>query len=242
MPPQLTYATTTPSTPPLLLTQPSLTGAVLIYGSLRTPTIDRFARVTHVSTMISVFACLCMSTSGFLVFTDRTQGNILNNFADNDTLINIARACFGANMFATLPLEAFVCREVMETYFWPGQDFNKRRHVIITSSLVGLSLFVSLITHDLGLILELAGGFSATALAYIFRTPTPPQSGRPCSTLLTPPLALRLTAAACFLKLSEAGTKSGQTRLAAYACCFFGVVVMVLSTVGSIKKAINKGP
>lgn len=67
--------------------------SLLIYGSLRTPTIDRFARVTHVSTMISVFACLCMSTSGFLVFTSKTQGNILNNFADDDTLINIARAC-----------------------------------------------------------------------------------------------------------------------------------------------------
>lgn len=39
-------------------------------------------------------------------------------------------------MFATLPLEAFVCREVMETYFWAGADFNMRRHVIITSLLV----------------------------------------------------------------------------------------------------------
>lgn len=34
-----------------------------------------------------------MSTSGFLVFTDRTQGNILNNFAEDDLLINVARAC-----------------------------------------------------------------------------------------------------------------------------------------------------
>jgi hypothetical protein len=32
-----------------------------------------------------------------------------------------------------------------------------------------LSHAVSLITCDLGLILELAGGFSATALAYLFR-------------------------------------------------------------------------
>ena len=49
---------------------------VLIYGSLRTPTIDRFARVTHVSTLLSVIACLCMSISGFLVFTDKTQANV----------------------------------------------------------------------------------------------------------------------------------------------------------------------
>lgn len=206
--------------------QPTLTVAIpqchhnslLIYGSLRTPTLDRFARVTHVSTTVSVIACLCMSTSGFLVFTDRTSGNVLNNFSEDDTLINIARACvcplvrlarrrrraptdaalprgpqFGANMFTTLPLEAFVCREVAETYFWPDErEFNKKRHVLITtalvlSALVGASLSlslprlgrarlttlerrtVSLITCDLGFILELAGGFSATALAYLFR-------------------------------------------------------------------------
>jgi sodium-coupled neutral amino acid transporter 11 len=35
-------------------------------------------------------------------------------------LINIARVCFGLNMFTTLPLECFVCREVgtsMSSFF-----------------------------------------------------------------------------------------------------------------------------
>ena len=76
--------------------------SLLIYGSLRTPTLDRFAQVTHVSTTLSVIACLCMSTSGFLVFTDKTQGNILNNFSTDDTLINIARACVS---FLSLPMK-----------------------------------------------------------------------------------------------------------------------------------------
>ena len=105
--------------------------SLLIYGSLRTPTLDRFATVTHVSTVVSLIACSIMAISGYVVFTDRTQGNILNNFSpvspppplchvfpidpnvpENDTLINIARLCFGLNMFTTLPLELFVCREV----------------------------------------------------------------------------------------------------------------------------------
>ncbi|GAA5839324.1 hypothetical protein JCM3766R1_004800 [Sporobolomyces carnicolor] len=191
--------------------------SLLIYGSLRTPTLDRFAKVTHVSTLLSVIACLCMSTSGFLVFTDRTQGNILNNFAEDDWLINVARACFGCNMFATLPLEAFVCREVAETYFWPDEkEFNKKRHVLITSGLVFSALIVSLITCDLGLILELAGGFSATALAYLFP-------------------------AACFLKLSGHGPQQAPQRLAAWVCAVFGVAVMGLSTFLSIRKAIRGG-
>ncbi|GAA5821852.1 hypothetical protein JCM10212_007043 [Sporobolomyces blumeae] len=191
--------------------------SLLIYGSLRTPTLDRFAQVTHVSTILSVVACLCMSISGFLVFTDRTQGNILNNFAEDDWLINVARACFGCNMFATLPLEAFVCREVAETYFWPDEkEFNKKRHVVITSALVFSALLVSLITCDLGLILELAGGFSATALAYLFP-------------------------AACFLKLSGKGPQQAPQRLFAWLCAVFGIAVMVLSTFLSIKKALRGG-
>ncbi|GAA6031187.1 hypothetical protein JCM8097_004051 [Rhodosporidiobolus ruineniae] len=191
--------------------------SLLIYGSLRTPTLDRFARVTHISTALSIIACLCMSVSGFLVFTNRTAGNILNNFAEDDTLINIARACFGANMFATLPLEAFVCREVFDTYFWPDErEFNKKRHVLITTGLVFSALMVSLITCDLGLILELAGGFSATALAYLFP-------------------------AACFLKLSGSGSQQAPQRFAAWLCALFGVAVMVLSTFLSIRKALLGG-
>lgn len=54
--------------------------SLLIYGSLRVPTLDRFAVVTHVSTAISLACCFTMAISGYWVFTDKTQGNILNNF------------------------------------------------------------------------------------------------------------------------------------------------------------------
>ncbi|SCZ98259.1 BZ3500_MvSof-1268-A1-R1_Chr7-1g09073 [Microbotryum saponariae] len=213
--------------------------SLLIYGSLKTPTLDRFAKVTHVSTSLSVIACLAMSTSGFLVFTNKTAGNILNNFASDDVLINVARTCvscrfyrlpgpqpdsceacspsqLGANMFTTLPLEAFVCREVLENYFWPDQPFDRRRHLIITSALVLSAMVVSLMTCDLGLVLELAGGFSATALAYLFP-------------------------AACYLKLTStsSSSKNARTRFAAWTCALFGVAVMILSTFLSINKALN---
>lgn len=55
--------------------------SLLIYGSLRTPTLDRFSAVTHVSTALSLVACCTLAVSAYLVFTDKTQGNILNNFA-----------------------------------------------------------------------------------------------------------------------------------------------------------------
>ncbi|KAF8472907.1 amino acid transporter [Russula ochroleuca] len=184
--------------------------SLLIYGSLRTPTLNRFATVTHVSTVVSLIACSVMAISGYVVFTDRTQGNILNNFSPNDTLINIARFCFGLNMFTTLPLELFVCREVIEQFFFSHEAFNMQRHIFFTTVILVSAMIVSLITCDLGVTLEITGGVSATALAYIFP-------------------------AACFLKLTSA--RDLRTTLPAYVCVAFGALVMALSLALALGKA-----
>lgn len=92
---------------------------------------------------------------------------VQNNFPNDDVIVNIARGLFGLNMLTTLPLECFVCREVLETYFFAG-EFDRNRHLIFTSSLVVTAMIISLLTCDLGIVLELTGGLSATALAFIF--------------------------------------------------------------------------
>ena len=53
--------------------------------------MDRFARVTHFSTGISMIACLAMALAGFLTFGDKTLGNVLNNFPSDNVMVNIAR-------------------------------------------------------------------------------------------------------------------------------------------------------
>ncbi|KAJ7170541.1 amino acid transporter [Mycena crocata] len=179
--------------------------SLLIYGSLRTPTLDRFAVVTHISTMLSLVACCTLAISAYVVFTDKTQGNILNNFSPNDTLINVARFAFGLNMFTTLPLELFVCREVVEQYFFSHETFNLQRHVFFTTTILFASMLVALITCDLGVMLEITGGVSATALAFIFP-------------------------ASCYLKLTDSKAPwCSRSKLPAYACVTFGVIVMTIS-------------
>lgn len=53
--------------------------------------MDRFAKVTHFSTGVSMLACLAMALSGYLNFGSYTQANILNNFPTDNILVNIAR-------------------------------------------------------------------------------------------------------------------------------------------------------
>ncbi|KAL4964788.1 putative amino acid transporter [Aspergillus stella-maris] len=187
--------------------------SLLIYGSLKKPTLDRFATVTHYSTGVSLLMCLLMGVSGFLFFGSETQGNVLNNFPSDNILINIARLCFGLNMLTTLPLEAFVCREVMTTYYFPDEPFNLNRHLIFTSALVITSVAMALLTCDLGAVFELIGATSAASLAYIF-----------------PPL--------CYIKLSNGSRKA---KLPAYVCIAFGVTVMGVSLIQAVGKMIKNG-
>lgn len=71
---------------------------------------------------------------------------------------------------------------------------------------------VSLITCDLGVMLEITGGASATALAFIFP-------------------------AACYLKLTPEAPWYSRTRLPAFACATFGIVVMCISLFLALGKA-----
>lgn len=98
-----------------------------------------------------------MALAGYLTFGDKTQGNVLNNFPTNNVLVNVARLCFGLNMLSTLPLEAFVCREVMENYYFPGEPWDASRHLIFTTTLVTSAMGLSLMTCDLGVVFELVG-------------------------------------------------------------------------------------
>lgn len=120
-------------------------------------------------------------------------------------------SCFGLNMLTTLPLEAFVCRNVMTTYYFPDEPFNPHRHLIFTTALVVTSTALALITCDLGSVFELIGATSAAALAYIF-----------------PPL--------CYIKLS--GT-SRREKIPAYLCVGFGLLVMGVSVIQAIAKIIR---
>lgn len=113
-------------------------------------------------------------------------------------------------MLTTLPLEAFVCREVMTNYWFPDEQWNPNRHLIFTTSLVVTAMAVSLITCDVGAVFELIGATSACALAYIL-----------------PPL--------CYIKLS---TRSSKT-IPAVACVVFGVIVMCISLFLAMAKMIR---
>jgi solute carrier family 38 (sodium-coupled neutral amino acid transporter), member 11 len=184
----------------------------LIFSSLKRPTLDSWARVAHWSVGLSLFLSLGMAVSGYLVFGSLTQANILNNFSSGSLAVSLARVMFAMNMFTTYPLEAFVCREVIANLVSPGVDhLPTNLHVGITTTLIAVSLTIALSTCNLGVVLELTGCFSATALAYIF-----------------PP--------AMYLKWSE-GPICSWKKVGPLMCLMFGIALMLSSTFTTIQAA-----
>jgi hypothetical protein len=59
--------------------------------------------------------------------------------------------------------------QVIESYFYHSLPFSQKRHVVITTAVVFSAMIISLLTCDLGIVLELTGGLSATVLAFIVR-------------------------------------------------------------------------
>ncbi|KAJ3033510.1 hypothetical protein HDV00_006294 [Rhizophlyctis rosea] len=201
----------------------------------------------------SLLFCLTLATSGYLTFTSKTQGNILNNFPADNRLINAARIMFAINMFLTFPLECFVCREVLWGYFFGGDDngggggghgggggyeLGTKTHVGVTLGLVFSAMGVALLTCDLGFVLEITVSFGACpAHTFFAREGRPPDilnQSHPSVIKLqggfAAPMLAYIFPAACYIKLASGNWWEGK-KIGKVICVVFGVITMLLSTI-----------
>lgn len=184
-----------------------------IYFSIKNRSLQKFTKLTHISTSISVLFSMIMGFSGFAAFGENTKGNVLNNFSADDKAVNIARFCFGFNMLTTFPLELFVLRDVIASFIVgqkPDSEPNtlsKKKHFLITTILVFGTMSISLLTCNLGAIFELIGATTASMMAYI----------------LPPWVNLLLTS-----------DKTFKQKLPYFACIASGFSIMLISSVQTI--------
>ncbi|KAH3666674.1 hypothetical protein WICMUC_005491 [Wickerhamomyces mucosus] len=188
-----------------------------IFHSLKDPSLNRFAKITHASCFVSMIALSLIGIGGFLIFKDKTKGNILNNFESDDFIVNIARACFGFNMLTTFPLEIFVLRDVLKDLYYVNRpstlELSTKNHTILTTILVLITMSISLTTCNLGALFELIGATTASIMAYIL-----------------PPM--------CNLKMTSS-SKTRWQKVPYYGCIVFGFAVMFISSTQTIINSIH---
>lgn len=141
----------------------------MIYQSLKNKAT--FNKLIHLSTIISGCVIFIIGILGFLTFQDKTKSNILNNFPEDDLLINISRALFAFNMITTYPLELFVLREVIRDLLFfktnSTRELSENFHFGITAIIVLISSITATRIDNLGTVLELVGSYAGSLMAFI---------------------------------------------------------------------------
>ncbi|XP_045681364.1 putative sodium-coupled neutral amino acid transporter 11 isoform X2 [Phyllostomus hastatus] len=176
----------------------------LVYGSLEEPTVAKWSRIIHLSTLVSVFICVLFATCGYVTFTGFTQGDLFENYCRNDDLVTFGRFCYGATVILTYPIECFVTREVVANVFFGG-NLSPVFHIIITVVIITTAMLVSLLIDCLGIVLELNGVLCAAPLIFIIPS-------------------------ACYLKLSEE-PRTHSDKIVSCVMLPVGAVVMVVGFV-----------
>jgi len=186
---------------------------LLLFSSLKKPSTRRFGIVVHLTVFLSACVMLTIGFFGSIAFQNRTQGNILNSLPLNSFPSNLARIAIGMTMVFTIPIEMYVCRTaavalLTGTILRKAKipkigKFKPRKLTLVRILVVILLLFAMTLAYfieDLGVVLELAGGFCATMVGYMIPAILYLRlaSGRFCSRKKIIPFFLMLFGTFCF--------------------------------------------
>ena len=148
--------------------------SMLIAGSLRDPTKERWQEVTSRSIILCIVLLSICGGAGYLGFMGNTKGNILDNFNPKDPLANIGRGLLGVVMFFIYPIEAHVLRHLVVVVFFPNPDgeypsvlYNDWKRIGLTLAVYVWVMIPAVMFRNLGPVLSLTGTIGGSFLSYM---------------------------------------------------------------------------
>jgi hypothetical protein len=94
-------------------------------------------RASWVGVGVATVLCVAFATVGYLAFGPATEGNILNNFDDDDDVINAARVALAFTMVFTYPFAFTVVRTATARMLGWEDDDRVRRDALCASGACG---------------------------------------------------------------------------------------------------------
>ena len=134
----------------------------IILSSLKEPSYANWCFITRRSLVIAVVLCMLMAVPGYMVFRDKTDPNLLNNYPGDDTVMNVVRSLYAFTMVLTFPMCFNVCRAVLNTVCFgmnaeSSVDMPLTRHLGLTIPMFLVTVGLALLVKSLGVVLELTG-------------------------------------------------------------------------------------
>lgn len=142
-------------------------GAFIVLDSLDNPTVERWNTVTNISVAAALVVSLILVLVGFCNFLDSTDADILNNFSQDDSAINVARLLLAFTMILTYPVNAFVTRYSLHVIMYKGQEVSKKEHYVSTLVLFATSLVLGALLETLGPVMAFVGALTSCSVGYV---------------------------------------------------------------------------
>lgn len=189
----------------------------ILYRSLKNTSLKRYSYVKFYALLLSFLLSMFSAIGGYVAFTTKSEGNVINNLPAKNIISNVARATFAVNVFLTFPIQVFVARDIVLKALHNDSKSNFL-HYGYTALITFSACSLAVITSNISIVVELTGGLAASVFAFIL-----------------PP--------ACAIKYARS---RGQFTIRGYwtyiACVIFGFTIMIMSTVQTVMKAVKGTP
>ncbi|KAL3701202.1 hypothetical protein R1sor_019224 [Riccia sorocarpa] len=148
-----------------------------IYYELKDRSAPRMNRVGRISISLCVAVYSATAVSGYLLFGEATDSDILSNF-DRDLGIahssfwnDVVRVCYVIHLFFVFPVIHFSFRQTVDSLFFPSstplQDSNAR-FILLTTVLLTIAYLGSTLIPNIWVAFEFTGSTTGLALGFMF--------------------------------------------------------------------------
>lgn len=121
---------------------------------------------------ISMVSCVCVYTvvayAGYFTYGDKCETDILNNYPET-VVVALVRIGLSIAVAFSYPLQCHPCRRCLSSLIWTKDtdDLSNVQFYGLTYAIWVGSFVISLIVHDLGVVLALVGATGSTTISYI---------------------------------------------------------------------------
>lgn len=139
-----------------------------IYDELERASPRRMGKVTNYAILICFMVYMLMGVFAYLHFGEDTQGNVLQNyFPTRDPMVIMAFAAITFTIVMAFPLLVFPCRYTIEVMLFRHSEPSKWRHFMLTSTICGAALAISLFVRKIQVVFQLMGGTTSAFVCFI---------------------------------------------------------------------------
>ena len=138
-----------------------------VYDELKSRGMRRMNKVTKRSVGLEFLLYVIFGTSAYLVFKNDVDGDILNNFDDNNYLIMAGRIAITLSLFIALPVNINPARKNFESLFFKDKPFSTIRHIIFTLLLMIIVVLLAIYVPSVSIVFSVLGATCCVYLCFI---------------------------------------------------------------------------